>query len=192
MFHIGRARRPGPGKRLFTPGQLSVEFVNLGGGWMVDLWGSCIGFLCSVPCVCEHWLISPRARPVCHQLREAGHQSVWSPSCQDQVAGGHTGVGVVSLGRAPLSLPSFVSAQFKEFFRLSRALRTTLPTGKGGVVPSFCSLWVSGRRMLRSCNLLISSFKLSLLKLRWFVLVSPCLLLATSQCVGCVSCLLCN
>ena len=27
MFHIGRARHPGPGPRSFTPGQLSIEFV---------------------------------------------------------------------------------------------------------------------------------------------------------------------
>ena len=45
MLHIGRARHPGPGKRFFTPGQLSVQFVNVG----VDLWGSFFGFLCSVP-----------------------------------------------------------------------------------------------------------------------------------------------
>ena len=31
MFHIGRARHPGPGPRSFTPGQLSIEFVNVGG-----------------------------------------------------------------------------------------------------------------------------------------------------------------
>ena len=30
MFHIGRAGHPGPGERFFTPGQLSVEFVNVG------------------------------------------------------------------------------------------------------------------------------------------------------------------
>ena len=47
------------------------------------------------------------------------------------------GVGVVSLGGAPLSLPSFVTPQFKEFFRLGRVLRTTLPTGEGGVVHLF-------------------------------------------------------
>ena len=33
MFHIGRTRHPGPGPRVFTPGQLSVEFVNIG-GWL--------------------------------------------------------------------------------------------------------------------------------------------------------------
>ena len=54
-----------------------------------------------------------------------------------QVAGGHAGVGVVSLGGASLSLPSFVTPQFKEFFRLGQVLRTTLFTGKEGVVHLF-------------------------------------------------------
>ena len=89
---------PGLGPRSFIPGQLSIEFVNVGG-----------------------WLT-------------LGYQSVWSPACQDQVACGHAGVGVVSLACASLALPSFVTPQFKEFFRLGRVLRTTLPTGKGGVV----------------------------------------------------------
>ena len=31
MLHIGRAGHPGPGMQYFTPGQLSVEFVNVGG-----------------------------------------------------------------------------------------------------------------------------------------------------------------
>ena len=70
-------------------------------------------------------------------MRRAGYQSVWSPACQDQVAGGHSWVGVVSLGGAPLSLRSFVAPDFREFFRLGRALRTTLPIGKGGVVHLF-------------------------------------------------------
>ena len=135
MFHIGRARHPGPGKRFFTPGQLSVEFVNVG-GWLTlgDLaLDSCAQFLA----VAEHRLIPFRARSVCDQLRRAGHHSVWSLACQDHVAGGHAFVGVVSLGGAPLTLPSFVTPQFQEFFRLGRVLRTTLPTGKGGVVHLF-------------------------------------------------------
>ena len=38
----------------------------------------------------------------------------WAPACQDRVAGGHAGVGVISLGGAlltlhPLSLLSFMS-----------------------------------------------------------------------------------
>ena len=58
-------------------------------------------------------------------------------ACQDPVAGGHAGVGVVSLGGAPLALPTFATPEFKEFFRMGRALRVTLPTGKGGVVHLF-------------------------------------------------------
>ena len=33
MFHVGRARHLGPGSQFFSPGQLSVEFVNVG-GWL--------------------------------------------------------------------------------------------------------------------------------------------------------------
>ena len=124
MHHIGRARHPGPGKRYFTPGQLSVEFVNLG-GWSTcgDLaLDSCAQFLA----VAEHRLIPSRARSVGHFPRKAGPESVWAPACQDPVAGGHAGVGVVSLGGAPLSLPSFDTPEFREFFKLGRVLRTTL------------------------------------------------------------------
>ena len=85
----------------------------------------------------EHRLIPSRARSICHQLRRAGHHSVCAPACQDRIAGGHAGVGVVSLGGAPLSLPSFVTPQFQEFFGLGRVLRTTLPTAQGGVVHLF-------------------------------------------------------
>ena len=35
--YIGRARHPGPGPRVFSPGHLSIEFANVG-GWLVDLW----------------------------------------------------------------------------------------------------------------------------------------------------------
>ena len=31
MLHIGRARHPGPGSRNIVPGQLSIEFINVGG-----------------------------------------------------------------------------------------------------------------------------------------------------------------
>ena len=79
ILHIGRARHPGLGKRFFTLGQLSVEFVNVG-GWLTyeDLaLDSCAQFLS----VAEHRLTLSRARSVGHFLREAGHQSVWSPAC---------------------------------------------------------------------------------------------------------------
>ena len=96
--------------KVFPPGQLSIEFVNVG-GWLThgDLaMDSCAQFLA----VAEHRLIPSRSGSLCHQLRRAGYQSVWSP----EVAGGHAGVGVVSLGGAPLSLPSFVAPEFREFF----------------------------------------------------------------------------
>ena len=168
MFHVGRARNPGLGPRVFTRGQLSVEFVNVG-GWLTygDLaLDSCAQFLA----VAEHRLIPSRARSVCHQLRKAGHQSVSSPACQDQVAGGTAGVGVVSLAGAPLALPSFVTPQFREFLRLGRVLRTTLPTGKGGVVHLFVVYGYQGAE--EDADQLL--FRRFLLRLRWFVLVSLC------------------
>ena len=55
MRHIGRARHPGPGPRDITPGQLSFEFINVG-GWLTsgDLaLDSCAQFIA----VAEHRLI---------------------------------------------------------------------------------------------------------------------------------------
>ena len=121
--------------------------------------------------VAEHRLIPS----VGHLLRKLGHQSVWSCACQDQVAVGDAGVCFVSLGGAPLALPTFATSDFQEFFSLGRALRVTLPTGKGRVVHLFV---IRGRRRtLRSCSSLTSSCKLFLLRLRWCVLVSLCSLL---------------
>ena len=113
--------------------------VNCPLSLLVDSWGSGIDSCAQLLAVAEHRIIPSRARSICHQLRKAGYHSVWSPACQDQVAGGHAGVGVVivSLAGAFLALPSFVTPQFQEFFRLGRVLRTTLPTGKGGVVHLF-------------------------------------------------------
>ena len=148
---MSRARHPGPGP--FIPGQLSIEFVNVG-GWLTsgDLaLDSCAQFLA----IAEHRLIPSRARSVCHQLRRAGHHSVWAPAWQYKIAGGHAGVGVISLGGAPPVLSHLLSLlSFRIFFRLGRVLRTTLPSG---VKEEFRER----RRMLISCNLLISFFKLS-------------------------------
>ena len=138
MLHIGRARRPGPNRRSFIPVQLSIEFANIG-GWLTygDLaMDSCAQFLA----VAEHRLIPARARSVGHQLRKDGCHSVWAPACQNSVPGGHAGVGVVSLGGAPLALPSFVTSEFQEFFKLGRVLRTTLATGKASEFQEFFKL----------------------------------------------------
>ena len=70
-----------PGPRVFTPGELSIEFVNVG-GWLTfgDLaLDSCAQFLV----VAEHRL--SRARSIGHQLRNAGFHFVWAPACQDHV-----------------------------------------------------------------------------------------------------------
>ena len=77
VLYIGRARHLGPGPRFFTPGQLSIEFANVG-GWLTfgDLaLESCAQFFA----VAEHRLIPSRARSICHQLRKAGFHSVWAP-----------------------------------------------------------------------------------------------------------------
>ena len=46
-------------------------------------------------------------------------------------------LGIVVWVVPPLSLPSFITPQFKEFFKLGRVLRTTLPSAQGEVVHLF-------------------------------------------------------
>ena len=79
MLHIGRARHLGPNRRSFIPGQLSIEFANIG-GWLTsgDLaMDSCAQFLA----VAEHRLIPSWARSIGHQLRKAGWTSFHLGSC---------------------------------------------------------------------------------------------------------------
>ena len=74
---------------------MSIEFANVC-RWLThgDLaLDSCAQFLA----VSEHRLITSRARFVGHQLRRAGHHSIWAPAYQVRIAGGHAGVGVTSL-----------------------------------------------------------------------------------------------
>ena len=132
------ARHLGPGPRSFTLGHLSTEFVNVG-GWLTsgDLaLDSCAQFLA----IAEHRFIPSRARSVCHQLRRAGHHSVWAPACQDRVAGGHAGVGFVSLGGASLSLPSFVTPQFQEIFQVGSCIENHSSNWSRWSGSSFCRL----------------------------------------------------
>ena len=110
-------------------------------GWLTsgDLaLDSCAQFLA----VAEHRLIPSRARSVGHQLRKAGHHSVWAPACQDRVAGGHAGVGVISLGGAPLTLPSFVTPQFHEFFQAGSGFENHSSYCSWRSGSSFCCLWL--------------------------------------------------
>ena len=97
MLHNGRARHPAPGRENCVPDHLSGEFANVG-GWLTcgDMaMDSGAQFLA----VAEHRLTSPRAKYIGHQLRKAGYQPVWDPACQDQIAGGHAGVGGGQPGR---------------------------------------------------------------------------------------------
>ena len=61
----------------------------------------------------------------------------WAPACQDKVAGGHAGVGVISLGGASPFSAILCHSSVSGFFRLGRVLRTTLPTAQGRVVHLF-------------------------------------------------------
>ena len=124
MLHIVRAWHPGP-----LSGRMSFEFVNVG-SWLAN--GDMALDSCALA-VAEHRLIPARARSMSHQLRKAD-RSAWAPASQDQLSGGHAGVGVVSLGGAPLSAPSLVTPEFQEFFRLGRVMRVVLPAGDGVVV----------------------------------------------------------
>ena len=51
--------------------------------------------------------------------------------------GGHAGVGIVSMSGAPLTLPSFSTPEFEEFFRLGRAVRAILPVANGSIAHLF-------------------------------------------------------
>ena len=128
--------------RFFTPGQLQVELVSVG-GWLTcgDLaLDSCAQFLA----VAEHRLIPSRARSVCHQLRWAGHHSVWSLACQDHVAGGHAGVGVVIFGGASLSLPIFCHSSVSGVFQVGLGIENHSSYCSRWSGSSFCCLWLSG------------------------------------------------
>ena len=77
-------------------------------------------------------------------LRVKGLLLFGAPASQDSSHVGNAGVGVVSLRGAPLSLPSFATAQFKRFFVCGRAVRCMLPFGSWSVYAFGCFVWLSG------------------------------------------------
>ena len=87
--------------------------------------------------VVEHRLIPARTRTVAASLKTSGRASVWAPACQDNVSGGHAGVGVISLRGVPLTLPSFCTPGFQSFFHLGRVLRVILPLVSGRIAHLF-------------------------------------------------------
>ena len=113
---IGRARHPGSAAASFA-----VEVFNVG-GWLThgDL---VLGTEVDVLAVVEHRLIPARVRGEWARLRRKGLASVWALAAQDTSHVGHGGVGGVSLRGAPLSLPTFATAQFKRFFFLIVVVR---------------------------------------------------------------------
>ena len=123
---IGRARHPGPSSN--SP-HLGIEVLNVG-GWLThgDLaLDTGVDFLAVV----EHRLIPARVRSEWSRLRRKDLASIWSPASQVSSHVGNAGVGVVSLRGAPLSLPTFATAQFKRFFDCGRAVRCMVPLGSG-------------------------------------------------------------
>ena len=85
--------------------------------------------------VVEHRLVPARAGSEGKRLLQAGVRSVWAPaSLEGGGHVGHAGVGVVSLRGAPISLPTFATVGFSEFFHLGRALRCLLPISGGRVI----------------------------------------------------------
>ena len=121
---IGRARHPGPGSVPFL-----VEVLNVG-GWLTHCDFALdvgVDFLA----VAEHRLIPARVRSEWSRLRGKGLSSIWAPASQEASHIGHAGVGVVSLRGAPLSLPSFATAQFQRFFDCGRAVWCVLPLASG-------------------------------------------------------------
>ena len=107
---IGRARHPGPTS---LPPRVGVEFFNVG-GWLTH--GDValevgVDFLTVV----EHRLIPARVRSEWTRLGRKGLASIWAPANQESSHVGNAGVGVISTKGAPLALPTFATAQFKEF-----------------------------------------------------------------------------
>ena len=79
----------------------------------------------------DHRLIPVRVRSEWSRLKRSGLAYLWDPAYQDSSYVGSAGVGVISLRSAPLSLPTFATAQFKRFFDCGRAVRCMVPLGLG-------------------------------------------------------------
>ena len=122
---IVRAKHPGPA----PPCHLAIEVFNVGGGLTHgDLaLEARIDFLAVV----EHRVIPARVRGEWARLKGKGVAYLWAPASQDSSHVGNAGVGVVSLRRAPISLPTSATAHCRRFFDCGRAVRCLLPLGVG-------------------------------------------------------------
>ena len=76
-------------------------------------------------------MIPARVRSEWSGLRGKGLSSIWAPASQESTHVGNAEVGVISMRGAPVSLPTFATAQFKRFFDGGREVRCLLPLGAG-------------------------------------------------------------
>ena len=128
LLWIGRDRHPGP----VGGGALRLEAFNVG-GWLThgDI---ALETTSNFLAISEHRLIPARVRSEWAGLRRKGIHSVWAPAFQEGSHVGHAGVGIVSLRGAPVSMPSFATSAFRQFFELGRLVRCVLPLGNGRVM----------------------------------------------------------
>ena len=99
---------------LVGPGRLAIEVFNVG-GWFThgDL---VLETQVDVLAVAERRLIPAQVRSEWARLRRRGLASVWAPACQDSSHVANAGIGLISMRGAPVSLPTFATAQFKRVF----------------------------------------------------------------------------
>ena len=104
----------GLGTLVQSNSRLAVEVFNIG-GWLTDgdlVLEALVDFIAVV-----EWA----------RLWAKGCASAWAPASQESSHVGHAGVRVVSMKDAPLSLPTFATAQFKRFSDCGRAVWCMLP-----------------------------------------------------------------
>ena len=101
------------------------------GGWLTP-GDSALDAEVDFMAVAEQGLIPARVRDEWSWLRGRGTASVCLPASQDSSHVGNAGVGVVSLRGAPLSMPTFATAGFRNLFNLGRVVRCLLPLGSDG------------------------------------------------------------
>ena len=126
LWHLwkGSAKHPWPPS---LSRQVGIEFLNVG-GWLTH---GDLALEVGVDClaVAEHRLIPARVRGEWSRFLKKGLASVWALASQDSSHVGNAGVGVISMRGAPISLPTFATAQFGRFFDCGGALRCLIPLG---------------------------------------------------------------
>ena len=128
---------PGP-----PSNNLDVEVFNVGGflthgDYVLDADADFVA-------VVEHRLVPARARSKGKRLLHAGVRSVRAPASLEGGHVGHAGVGVVSLRGAPISLPTFATVGFSEFFSYWSGSSVSFAYFCRSHRSSCCCVWLSG------------------------------------------------